>query len=263
MGSAEMEILFYKPWVYFWIVQSLGLLFFTIGMANNISFYSKGKAISLRHKLKFGIMAKIFVVEVLFQKQILNQSFVRWLMHMLIFWGFLGLMGLSALATLMENVIPSNSQFTAYFSHGQGHLYYKFIGDAAGLMVLVGATIAFIRRCITKPEQVQSIRTDTVSLSFLIVLVLTGFMLEAMRLASYPPNPDFAYSFVANSFAPALRRLDDLRPYMTFMWVFHSSLTAALLAYLPHSKLTHMFGAPVEIMLNASEENLRGDLYGQ
>jgi len=262
MNSAGAQIVYYKPWIFFWIVQSIGLLVFAIGMADNIAFYLKGKAVSLRNDKNYWAMTKMFFVEVLFQRQLLSQSFIRWLMHILIFWGFFALLSLSAIATLLETVVPSTSVFAAYFTSGRGYLYLKAVGDTGGLLILAGSAIAFIRRYIIRPEQVETAWRDSIALNSLIILVLTGFLLEAMRLASLPPSPGFQYSFAAYYVSGFLGGLGDLKPYMTSLWVVHSTLNAMLLAYIPYSKLMHIFSTPAEIVINASEEQLRGDLYG-
>lgn len=262
MGALGTEIVYYKPWIYFGIVQSIGLLIFIIGMADNISFYLKGKVVSLRNEKSYGAMVKVFFREVLFQRQLLQQSSLRWFMHILIFWGFIALMSLSAVSVLLDSVIPAGSPLAEYLTTGQGRMYYKLVGDTGGLMILIGAGIAFIRRYIIRPDQVETIWTDTIALNTLIILVLTGFTLESMRIASLPASPEFQYSFVANTLAGLFRGIDNPAPYMTGLWTLHGTLSAALIAYIPFSKLMHIFSAPTEIVINASEERLRGDLYG-
>ncbi|MCL4442265.1 MAG: respiratory nitrate reductase subunit gamma [Firmicutes bacterium] len=262
MNSFGAEMVYYKPWTYFIIIQSIGLLLFIIGMADNLGFYLKGKAISLRNEKKYSVMIKMFFKEVLFQRQLMQQSLIRWFMHILIFWGFLALLSLSAISVLLETAVPASSHLATYFTSGQGRLYYKAVGDAGGLMILVGALVAFVRRYLVRPEQVETIWTDSITLNSLIILVLTGFTLEAMRIASLQSIPEFQYSFVANRLAGLFKNLGNLKPYMTSLWAVHATLSAALIAYIPHSKLMHIFSTPAEIVINASEEGLRGDLYG-
>lgn len=262
MSAVGAEVLYYKPWTYFIIVQSIGLLLFLIGMADNLGFYLQGKAVSLRSEKNFRVMGKTFINEVLLQRQLLQQSFVRWFMHILIFWGFLALLSLSAISVLLETVVPGSSSLAAYFTSGQGRLCYKAVGDAGGLMILTGALVAFIRRYLVRLEQVETAWTDSIALNSLIILVLTGFALEAMRIASLPPIPEFQYSFIASRLAAIFKHAGNLKPYMSSLWTVHATISAAFIAYIPQSKLMHIFSAPAEIVINASEEEMRGDLYG-
>ncbi|KNZ69131.1 Nitrate reductase gamma subunit [Thermincola ferriacetica] len=257
----EMNELYYKPWIYFWIVQSLGLLLFASGMAYKISFYFKAQRKSLYKKPDYLIMLRAFLREVLFQKQLAEKSFIRWFAHMAIFYGFMGLLLLSAIAVALETVIPRGSGLSLYMLYGQGHNYYKAAGDLFGLFILTGLVVAFIRRYILRDSQLDTDFYDSVTLVILFVLVLTGFLLEAARIALAEPTPALQYSFFGYQLAGLLRGMPGIKAVATGLWVCHSTLNALLFAYLPHSKLLHIISSPLEIVLNASEERMRSDLY--
>ena len=261
MSPFGTDLIYYKPWLFFIIIQTIGLTIFIMGMADNLNFYYRGKARSFRNNPSLGAMIKVFFNEVLLQRQLFARGFFRWLNHILIFWGFLGLLSLSAIGVLLK-IVPGDSAFFEFFTVGSGYLYYKFVGDLAGLMVLAGAAAALIGRFTTGPDSIDTRLTDTAALGFLLLLVLTGFLLEALRLAATPWAPAFEYSFVAEFMAGLVAGRQIPGSLMTALWTFHATLTAAFVAYLPFSKLVHVFAAPAEIVINASEEELRGDLYG-
>ena len=255
-------VLYYKPWTIFWIIQSLGLLLFIVGMVTKFSFYFSGKGRLLYKQPDYKVMSAAFFREVLFQKHIAQRSLLRWSVHMLVFWGFIGLISLSAIAVALETIIPESSRINQYMLQGQGHNYYKLAGDLFGLMLLVGLTAAFLRRFIFRAEQLNTDSYDTTTLVFLLLLVITGFLLEALRISLSGSVPGLQYSFIGYRLAElSLLQGESGRNAASVIWTLHAFLTAVMLAYFPHSKFMHIISSPAEILFNASEERVRGDLY--
>ena len=253
--------LYYKPWTYFWVVQCLGILLLFAGLGYKISFYFKARRRSLYNEPDFLIMLKAFFREVLFQKQLADKSIGRWLAHMLMFYGFLGLLLLSAIAVALETVIPESFRVSLYMLEGAGHNYYKAAGDLFGAAILAGLIMTFVRRYVTKDSQLYTEADDTVTLAALFLLVASGFLLEAVRISMAAPGPELNYSFIGYRLAALFGGVANAGGLATGVWVFHATLNAILLAYIPHSKFLHIINSPVEIVLNASEERMRGDLY--
>jgi heterodisulfide reductase subunit E len=138
-------------------------------MVNKFSFYFSGKGRLLYRQPDCKAMFAAFFREVLFQKHIAQRSFLRWSVHMLVFWGFIGLLSLSAIAVALETIIPESSGISQYMLHGQGHNYYKLAGDLFGLMLLAGVAAAFLRRFVFRAEQLNTDSTDTTTLVFLLL----------------------------------------------------------------------------------------------
>lgn len=255
-------VLYYKPWTLFWIVQSIGLLLLVLGLIYKFSFYFKGKGQFLQNQLDYSAMVRAFFREVLLQKHIAQRSLLRWVIHISVFWGFLGLVTLSAIAVALETVIPESSQISRYMLMGQGHNYYKAAGDFFGLMLFLGLSTAFLRRFVFRSKQLNTDIYDTTTLLFLMALVVTGFLLEAVRISLSSASPELQYSFVGYQLAKLFFSGGAwVTTAASAIWTFHACLTATMLAYFPHSKFLHIINSPVEIVLNASEERMRGDLY--
>lgn len=254
--------LYYKPWTLFWIVQSTGLLLFALGLIYKFSFYFKGKGQFLQNQLDYSVVVRTFFREVLFQKHIAQRSPLRWAIHILVFWGFMGLVALSAIAVALEAVIPESSPLARYMLNGQGHNYYKAAGDIFGLMLFLGVAAAFLRRFVFRSRQLSTDICDTNTLVFLMSLVITGFLLETFRISLSVPTSELQYSFIGYQLSKLFLHGRDWVPAAaSVLWTLHAILTAALLAYFPHSKFLHIVNSPLEIVLNASEERMRGDLY--
>lgn len=258
----EQIDLYFKPWTYFWIIEFIALVLLAAGIWQRFALYLRGTRQSLYEKPDYRMMLQAFWREVVLQKQLAQKSKGRWFIHVCIFYGFLGLLLLSAIAVALETVVPAGSVFSRYMLTGQGHNYYKAAGDLFGAIILVGLLLAVGRRYVVRDAQLNTDASDTSTLLFLLGLVLTGFLLEAVRISLAAPSPDVGYSFIGYRLALLVKSYPgSIASLATGLWVFHATLTAVFLAYLPHSKFLHIINAPVEIALNASEERMRGDLY--
>lgn len=253
--------LYYKPWTFFYTVQFAGLLMLAAGLTYRIIFYFRGNRPSLYKNPKGRLMVRAFFRYVLLQKQLFSLSPVRWFSHMAVFYGFMGLLLLSAIAVALETIVPSGSAISHYMLQGQGRNCYKAAGDLFGLLMLAGLSVAFVRRFIIRDRQLCTDSTDTMALIILLVLVATGFLLEAARISLTPESPALHYSFVGYQLSVLFKNTSSTAELATFLWVVHSLLTAFFLAYIPHSKFLHIINSPLEIMMSASEERMRDDLY--
>ena len=93
---------------------------------------------------------------------------------------------------------------------------------------------------------------------WLLLVVLSGFIVEGLRLAAQQP-PWGAWSFVGGwmgaLFSPAAAK--DLYPYL---WWGHALLSLGFIASIPFTKLFHILGAPAAIYLQGTGKPLILDL---
>jgi heterodisulfide reductase subunit C/nitrate reductase gamma subunit len=172
------------------IILALGLLFklvqwfsYKIGIrAENAGFMQRASS-ALKGVLFTIITPKVFVliyafiVDALFQFKILKQDFLRWLMHMLIFWGFMLLLFMHALETLISDPYLPN-----YFSTVNP---YMFLRDLFGAMVLIGLGIAIFRRFFMKIPRLTTNMSDIYAIGIVAIIILSGFLLEGSKIISY------------------------------------------------------------------------------
>jgi nitrate reductase gamma subunit len=205
---------------------------------------------------------KALILDALFQAQLLRQSAVRWLMHLCIFWGFLGLLAHTTLLALMSHFVAADTALSRYVFLGPGKPFLDVWGDLWGLILLIGLIIAFARRYVVKAVQLDTILMDNAALFFLFAISLTGFLCEAQRLAAAPYDPSMRYSFVGVVLASFLRSTPALIvDYLSVVWV-HTLISLVFLSLIPFSKTWHAFVSPVEIALDASERTPLGERYG-
>src|SRR3990172_9655292 len=94
--------------------------------------------ISTIFSLRFFRFFRVLLLDVLLQTRILKTDFLRWVMHVLIFLGFMSLLLMHALDDVVTKKI-----FPEYFSTLDP---YQFLRNFFGLMIGLGVVIAIYRR---------------------------------------------------------------------------------------------------------------------
>lgn len=252
-----------KPWLLFWLAITFALLYIVISFIRKWSLWSSGISEEPERPGSIRRAAVIWIAEVFLQRQLLALSFSRWLIHLLIFYGFMGLLLLSAvvIGLKLSGLLVLTGSLARFYLNPAGYIVVKLWGDFFGLLLLTGLVLASIRRFVLRPAQQINAQADLMLLVFLLLAVFSGFALEGLRLAVVAPDVA-RFSFVGKLFTPPGKYvLDELRPWLTACWSFHAFIVISFLCYLPHSKLMHSILAPIVIFLNAKEEYGREDVY--
>ena len=191
------------------LLFNLSLIIFAIGMIFKIvqwfsckigiqaqnSFFSQRLISSLKampgviFSPKIIIILKIFILDVLFQYKILKQDALRWVMHMLIFWGFILLFFMHALESVVSEKI-----FSYYYSTVNP---FMFLRDFFGFMVLVGIIIAICRRFFMKIHRLYTNKTDIYAIFIVAIIILSGFFLEGAKIISHTDFQNMEKDFSA------------------------------------------------------------------
>jgi len=126
---------------------------------------------------KILLLGKALLLDILLQRPLFKAGKLRWFMHELIFLGFV-------LLTLMHAMAPVVTEkiFPAYTSTLNPYLLLR---DLLGIMVLSGVGIAVYRRFIIKEHLLASNKQDILALVLLGTIIVSGIMLEGMKMASY------------------------------------------------------------------------------
>ncbi len=180
----------------------------------------------------------------LVQRQLWRESRQRWLMHLSLSWSFIGLF-----------VIGSGGNFLIDLSVplAKDDHWFATTNDFLGLTLLLGVAIAVQRRFLSPKPYVRTVFEDTAILGLLAFLALSGFLVEAARyLKEGTPDGVAAYAFLGYPLSRVLEPLaaDWGRAYDSLWWL-HGSFGLGLVAYLPYSKLFHMFASPATIAISA------------
>jgi nitrate reductase gamma subunit len=122
-------------------------------------------------------LLKVFVLDVLLQFRILREDFLRWVMHIFIYGGFMLLLLMHALDKTITIAIWKN-----YYSTVNP---FMFLRDLFGAFVIVGVLIAIYRRFILKVPRMFTNAMDIYTLLIVAVIMLSGIFLEASKMVAY------------------------------------------------------------------------------
>lgn len=130
--------------------------------------------------LRLFVAVKVFVFDVIFQTRILKGSsnFVRLLMHILIFSGFILLLLMHALEEQITEVL--------FYDYASTLNPFMFLRNLFGAMVLMGLVIAWLRRKTLKGIRTTTNHSDQFALIILFVIIASGFLLEGAKIISAP-----------------------------------------------------------------------------
>ena len=67
---------------------------------------------------------------------------------------------------------------------GDFYLIFSFILEIAGLMAIIGILLALWRRYVVKPKRLDSKPEDAIILLWILVVLVTGFLVEGARIAA-------------------------------------------------------------------------------
>ena len=119
---------------------------------------------------------KAFVLDVLFLRRTFRTSKSRWMMHMLMFWGFMLLLLMHALDGIFTARI-----FPDYSPTLNPYLFLRNLG--AGLLI-AGIAMAVFRRIALKKKRLKTGAQDHYAILILAVILLSGIFLEASKVTS-------------------------------------------------------------------------------
>jgi heterodisulfide reductase subunit E len=255
-------VIAYKPNLLFYICAAVSLAIFSFGIYLNLRLWRKGKANSLKGQLRADMLIKSFIHEVILQRQILRNGILRWFIHVLIFYGFMGLFALTAFLFLIHHLLDETT-LGSYFISGFGRCVIAIWGDLAGVALLLGLVGALFRRVFTDSTYSPTEPADLIAVLLLITVTVSGFMAEGLRLAHGTIYQDEVfYSFFGRMFIPISSFFRLGEDHLEMVLNLHIATSFIFIAYIPYSKLIHILTAPVVIMINASEEAPRKDMYG-
>jgi heterodisulfide reductase subunit E len=258
-----MDVIYPKPWLLFGLFVICGHLYLDYSLYRRWKGWARGMKMGFAIRRLKGPVMKIWLYEVFLQRQLLSLSVMRWMIHLCIFWGFISLtfLSLAKFILLLLSMIALDAGLHDFFSNGAGYSFTKIWGDFFGLLLLAGCTGALARRFVFRPVQTAHDQTDIFLSVYLLFMTVSGFMLEGMRMSASPSDLD-RYAFIGRLFMPSHFGVVSVPgTWLAWTWIVHAFSGAAILVYLPHSKLLHSLLAPLVIALNASEEQGRKDMY--
>jgi len=286
-----------------WFRYPIGIAARDIPSSNRVFAAAKGIILTLFSNEIF-VLLKVFVLDVLLQVKVLQQDFLKWAMHMCIYYGFLLLLlmhGLERVFTsaLFPNYYPTLNPFL-------------FLRDLFGILIFVGIAIAVYRRFILKVPRLRTSPMDLYAITILAVIIISGFFLESTKITSYTKFQEMVEEYTIQADEEELRTLEaywvakfgvvspemkdpfdaetleagkeahemsciechsrpqwgfagytvsritkpaalllDRASLSSILWYIHFLACFLGLAYLPFSKMFHIFTTPLSLLANA------------
>jgi heterodisulfide reductase subunit C len=251
---------------------------------------------------KLLIVFRVILVDVLLQGRIFKQDVTRWLAHMLIFYGFMLLLAMHGLESVVTEAL-----FSDYYATVNP---FFFLRDLFGAMVILGVIMAVFRRYFSIKPRLRTGPSDHYAIIILAVIMFSGIGLEGLKITSHSefmrmvedyaglddeeeinaleavwiaehgtvsPNMQgpfeedllsaglevhegncldchasakwaFTGFTTAKMIAPVALWLDQANG-ISILWYIHIIACFAGLAYLPFSKMFHIFTVPLSLIM--------------
>ncbi len=235
----------YSVGFFFYTLSFIACLIFLVGIVDMVRIWFLGKNSEVRPPVNPKDWIRHFLRGAFLQPQIREYGTYPWIMHLFIFYGFIGLFLLTSFEFLIARLFSKGSGIHNFFTFGFGSHLIAFWGDLFGLILFIGVIMAIIRRYIIKPDNLHTIEEDSIAIWLLFILTITGFLCEAIRLSADPLSKDVFSSFVVAWSVPLFKGLGFGKKSLVFMFYLHSLVGFAFIAYIPFGKFRHIFATPM------------------
>jgi len=170
------------------------------------------------------------------------------LMHSMIYFGFLGLLGVTTVLEI-DHQLPEELKFL----HGDVYRGYAAFGDLMGLIFLGGIVWALVRRYVQRPYRIRikSKPEHAVILGTFFVIGVSGFGAEMFRIALEDRPSYEQWSFIGYPLSGLVDgwSVSALETWHQWWWIAHVVSFIVFLAILPITMLRHMFTSPINMYL--------------
>ncbi|NQT23968.1 4Fe-4S dicluster domain-containing protein [candidate division KSB1 bacterium] len=179
----------------------------------------------------------VMIRDGLAQAAVLREK-VHGMAHMAIYSGMI-------ILTIGTFLVLLQADFNIQILFGQFYLWYSLVLDLFGLIFLLGIVFAIIRRYIIRPKRLNIIADDVVILPLLLLITITGFLLEGARMAA--TSPEWATWSPVGNWIAGMINTSKAEGLHRAMWWVHMILSMIGIAYVPYSKLFHTLMMPANM----------------
>ena len=246
--------------LYFYLAAAASVFIFLVGLWGRVSIWTLGRddkdfnGTKTLGFLWFAITS-FFKPDCMFGRKSFSLKGYRGLMLVSIIIGFLLLLAGTSILTLHHYKIPTG------FLVNSPYLVFSFLMDFGGFILLIGLLISLGRRLLVSEVRRVTNRDDYVFLLLFLIITVTGFMIEGIRLAvDQPQNMD--YAFVGAIFSKVFFTLSSASiPVYRLTWAVHVSSVFLLISLLPYSKFFHIVASQISVA--AAKDRYGGAIRGR
>jgi len=187
-----------------WLSRKIGVDSKDISTSKRLSSALKGIVVTI-FSGKILTLIKIFVLDVILQRKVLNEDAFRWLTHILIYGAFMLLILMHAMDALITSAVFSNYSSTLN--------PFLFLRELFGALVIIGICMAIYRRFILKPPRLHTNRMDTFVIVLIAIIMVSGIILEGTKIGSYSLYKDMVTDYAG------LEEGEEEFKALTALWV--------------------------------------------
>jgi len=217
----------------------LALAIFSWGIHKRIRLWHIGRKENRSDKMWPRI--KSFLVDGIAHRRIL-QDLYPGVIHLLIFLGF-----------IVPFTVIVTTQFIFTLPIALARLI-SLILDIIASAAIVSLILAIYRRYITRPSRLDNRTDDLLSLILILLIVLTGIILEGLRISVIGKDVQ-TWAPVGNTLAALINitGLDNNAKGLLSMIIFrvHFFLVLGIIAYIPYTKLFHIISSPINMIFRS------------
>ena len=217
----------------------LALAIFSWGIYKRIRLWHIGRKENRSDKMWHRI--KSFLLDGIAHRRVL-QDLYPGVIHLLIFLGF-----------IVPFTVIVITQFIFTLPIALARLISLLL-DIIALAAIVSLILAIYRRYITRPSRLDNRTDDLLSLILILLIVLTGIILEGLRISVIGKDVQ-TWAPVGNTLAALINitGLDNNAKGLLSMIIFrvHFFLVLGIIAYIPYAKLFHIISSPINMIFRS------------
>jgi Fe-S oxidoreductase len=163
--------------------------------------------------------------------------------HAMIFWGMI-------ILTIATTVVFVHHDFGLPIMQGQFYLWFQsLIVDIFGAFTILGVSLAAARRWFLPSKQLVHSWEGSLILVLLLVILVSGFLLEGWRIAATndPWGAWSPFGYLVAKMSQSWMSVTAMQWAHVVTWWFHMGLVFVGLAWAPYTKLVHPFTAVLNL----------------
>ena len=208
--------------------------------------------------VRIGRSLRLIALDLLGHRRFVKRELYPGVMHFFLSWGFLFLL-LATTVSMLEFWFHKANPFGFDFPTARFRVQEDFVWDIfGGLFLFIGLIMAMFRRYVLRPARLNTFIDDNVVLWFLMGLLISGFLVEGLRIAGTTPSPIWAAPIGYLFYLPFENASDQaIRVTHAIIYWGHVIGVAAALGYfaLYFSKIRHIFFSPLNAILRPAREH--------
>ncbi len=182
------------------------------------------------------------IVDVFAHRKILREPY-QGIFHLFIFYGFVALVITTAIVFFQADILYPITGI--WFMKGGFYLGLSMFADVFGMLCIVGILMALYRRYVIKPNWLDQKPEDNTTLWFILAILITGFMVEALRIQADRDGPHESHASVylvlsrrvCASFLFSWMDEKSLRASHYLLWWGHILMALTFFVYIGYTKL--------------------------